>query len=215
MKALITMPDYDTATSYLCCYAEELVRFAENNGISISQMKRPRLRRESVEAVLIKQRPHLLLFNAHGDEQTIYGDKLGSEEEYLIRESKNHQLLDGKMTYARACSAAASLGKTVKNGCFIGYNQPFSFWTDITRTTTPLKDNVARLFLQPSNDLAIALLKGKSACAAADIFISQSKKNILYLLGKQDELGAMASATLLWSNMMAQEVIGNEEMSCS
>jgi len=141
MKTLITMPNYDDATSYLYYYAEELVKFAEEKNITVSQLKRPRLRRKILEESITKQNPQLLLFNAHGDETTIYGDKVEGEEEYLIREKENHQLLTGRLTYARACSAAASLGKacTQKDGCFIGYNQPFSFWTDTSRTTTPLK----------------------------------------------------------------------------
>ncbi|MEK6846004.1 MAG: hypothetical protein AABY26_04550 [Nanoarchaeota archaeon] len=217
MKAIITMPNYDDATAYLYCYAEELVRFAEENGISIIQLKRPRLRRNVLEDSITKQNPQLLLFNAHGDKTTIYGDKIGRETEYLVREQENHQLLQGRLTYARACSAAASLGRkyTQKSGCFIGYNQPFSFWTDTSRTTTPLKDKIAQLFLEPSNELAIGLLRGKSARQAADIFVNLSKKNILHLLGRQDEPGAMASAMLLWNNMMAQKVLGNEEMNCT
>jgi len=213
MKAVITMPNYDTATSYLFCYAEELIKFAKEKSISLSQLKRPRLRRNILEESIHNQNPQLLLFNAHGDEDTIYGDKIGSETEYLIRKGKNHEILQGRLTYARACSAAASLGRTLKSGCFIGYNQPFSFWTDTTRTTTPLKDKVAELFLRPSNELAIALLRGKCAREAADIFVNLSKKNILRLLGQQNEPGAMASAMLLWNNMTMQEVLGNEEMS--
>lgn len=216
MKTLITMPNYDDATAYLYCYAEELVKFAEEKNIFISQLKRPRLRRNVLEESIRKQNPQLLLFNAHGDETTIYGDKVGTETEHLIREEENHQLLQGRLTYARACSAAASLGRkcTEKSGCFIGYTQPFSFWTDTSRTTTPLKDKTAQLFLEPSNELVIGLLRGKSARQAADIFINLSKKNILHLLGKEDEPGAMASAMLLWNNMMAQEVLGNKEMQC-
>lgn len=217
MKAIITMPNYDDATAYLYCYAEELVKFAEEKNIFISQLKRPRLRRNVLEESIRKQNPQLLLFNAHGDEATIYGDKIETETEYLVRENENHQLLQGRLTYARACSAVASLGRkcTQKSGCFIGYNQPFSFWTDTSRITTPLKDKTAQLFLEPSNELAIGLLRGKSASQAADIFINLSKKNILHLLDKQDEPGAMASAMLLWNNMMAQEIHGNEEMSCT
>lgn len=214
MKTIITMPNYDDATAYLYCYSEELVKFAEENGISIIQLKRPRLRRTDLETSIIRQKPRLLLFNAHGDEMTIYGDKIGNKPEYLIRKGENHNLLEGKLTYARACSAAASLGRTCtqKSGCFIGYNQPFSFWTDTSRTTTPLKDKVAQLFLQPSNELALALLRGKSAREAADTFINLSKKNLLHLLGKKEEPGAMISAMILWNNMAAQEVFGNEEM---
>lgn len=76
----------------------------------------------------------------------------------------------------------------------------------------PLKDKVAHLFLQPSNELVVGLLRGKSAREAAEIFNNLSKKNIIHLLGKQDEPGAMASAMLLWNNMMAQEVLENKEM---
>ncbi|MDP3640677.1 MAG: hypothetical protein Q8R53_05790 [Nanoarchaeota archaeon] len=179
MKAIITMPNYDDATSYLYCYAEELIKFAERKNITVIQLKRPKLRKKILEESITKQDPQLLLFNAHGDETTIYGDKVEGKEEYLIREGENHHFLIGKLTYARACSAAASLGKicTQKNGCFIGYNQPFSFWTDTSRTTTPLKDKIAQLFLRPSNELAIALLRGKSAQEAADIFFNMSKKS--------------------------------------
>ena len=217
MKTIITMPNYDDATAYLYCYAEELLKFAEENRISIIQLKRPRLRRSDLQTSILKQKPQLILFNAHGDEMTIYGDKIGNKTEYLVREGENHHLLEGKLTYARACSAAASLGRacTRKSGCFIGYNQPFSFWTDTSRTTTPLKDKVAQLFLQPSNELAMALLRGKNASEAANLFINLSKKNLLQLLSKKEEPGAMASVMILWNNIAAQEVIGNKEMSYS
>src|SRR3989338_308462 len=100
MKTLITMPNYDDATSYLYCYAEELVKFAEEKNIAVTKLKRPRLRRKIFEESITKQNPQLLLFNAHGDETTIYGDKVEGEEEYLIREKENHQLLTGRLTYA-------------------------------------------------------------------------------------------------------------------
>ena len=216
MKTIITMPNYDDATAYLYAYSEEIIKFAEEKGISIIQLKRPRLCKENLQTSIIKQKPQLLLFNAHGDELTIYGDKISNTTGYLIRKGENHNLLEGKITYARACSAAASLGRACvqKSGCFIGYNQPFSFWTDVSRTTTPLKDKVASLFLKPSNELAIALLRGKSAREAAKLFMESSKKNLLQLLSKKEEPGAMASAMILWNNMSAQEVLGDEERSC-
>ncbi|MDP3698097.1 MAG: hypothetical protein Q8R47_00770 [Nanoarchaeota archaeon] len=219
MKAVITMPNYDDATAYLYSYSEELIKFAEQNRISIIQLKRPRLRRANLQTSISKQKPQLILFNAHGDEMTIYGDKLtNTTTEYLIRKGENHHLLEGKLTYARACSAATVLGRACVQkggGCFIGYNQPFSFWTDTARTTTPLKDRVASLFLKPSNELAMALLRGKSAREAADVFMALSKKNLLQLVNKKEEPGAMISAMILWNNISAQEVLGDEEMSCS
>jgi len=58
MKTLITMPNYDDATSYLYYYAEELVKFAEEKNITVSQLKRPRLRRKILEESITKQNPH-------------------------------------------------------------------------------------------------------------------------------------------------------------
>lgn len=211
MKAIITMPNYDDATSYLYCYSEDIIKFAEKNGIQISVLKRPKLKRDNFENIA-NQNIKLLLFNAHGDEETIYGDKVDGETEYLVKKDYNHSLLESKLTYARACSAAASLGKTVSSGCFIGYNQPFSFWIDNTRSSTPLKDKTAQLFLEPSNELMISLLRGKSGRDSVSTFNNFSKKNILRLLGKKGEPGALASISLLWNNMVALEIHGNEEM---
>lgn len=57
MKAIITMPNYDDATAYLYCYAEELVKFAEEKNIFISQLKRPRLRRNVLEDSMTSSPP--------------------------------------------------------------------------------------------------------------------------------------------------------------
>ena len=214
MKVLITTPNYDNATSYLFHYAKEIINFAVDRGIFIVQLARPRLRRNQVEEIIIKQNPLLLLFNAHGDSRTIYGDKIGEDEEFLIKEGKNHQLLKGKLTYARACWAAASLGKTCteKEGCFIGYKKPFSFWIDKKWSANPLKDKTAKLFLSPSNTIIFSLLKGRTAEESVNNSFNQSKKNILQLLKKEKEPGAMASATVLWSNIESQVILGNKKM---
>ena len=43
---------------------------------------------------------------------------------------------------------------------FIGYEFPFQFWFDETRTTNPIKDKIAALYLEPSNKLVMYLIKG-------------------------------------------------------
>ena len=178
MKVLITLPNYDDATSYLYHYGKKVVEFAEARGISIVQFSRPRLRRKNVEKSIEKLDPSILLFNAHGNDFTIYGDKINDQEEPIIVERENHKLLEGRITYARACWAALSLGKacTENGGCFIGYKVPFSFWIDQKWSATPLKDRNARLFLEPSNQVAISLLKKKSAYEAVQRFYNLSKK---------------------------------------
>ena len=63
----------------------------------------------------------------------------------------------------------------------------------------------------PNYDDATAYLY----CYAEELVKFAEEKNILHLLAKQDEPGAMASAMLIWNNMTAQEVLGNEQMRCS
>lgn len=217
MIILITSPDYDDVTSYLLAYTKQLLKFVEKNGKRVNYLARPRLTRKNFSQIIEKQKPRLILLNGHGNNTIIFGDKVGNVVEPLVEEGVNHHLLEGKLVYARACSAAASLGQTcIKNGgCFIGYKSLFQWWTDANWYGNPAKDKTARLFLEPTNLLCEALIKGKTAEDAANIFVSNCKKNILQLLQKGSERGALASVMLLWSNIGAQVVLGDEQMKCS
>jgi len=215
MTILVTNPDYDYATSYLCYYSKEIVSYAKKENIILIQLTNERLRRDIVEGIIRKKDPSFILFNGHGDKNTIYGGKVDGSEEFIIREGFNEGLLKGKLVYARACNSAASLGKKCTEdgiGCFIGYDQPFSFWTDENWVTSPLKDNTARLFLEPSNAIAMSILKGKSAKYAVDKFFQLSKKNIQRLLKDENEPGTFVKAMVLWNNMQAQKILGNSDL---
>lgn len=209
---LVTRPCYDGGTSYLFYYAGLVLKEAGSAGVPAIDLKRPRLTREKFTEIVKDQSPSLIFFNAHGSEREIYGDKLGSSEEVLVEEGKNHGLLDSKIVYARACLAAASLGRACKGGCFIGYNTPFSFVFDEQWSAKPSNDNTAKLFLEPSNQIVQSLLKGNTAEEAAEKSFNMSKKNMLKLLKEKGGPGAMASMTVLWNNMMGLEVLGNKEM---
>ncbi len=211
-EILVTRPDYDDATSYSFYYAGLIIKEAEEKGISCIDLKRPRLTRKNFENIIENRAPPLVFFNAHGDAKTIYGDKTGAEEEMLVEEGVNHRILDSKLVYARACWAAASLGKACKGGCFIGYNIPFSFWLNEKWSAKPSNDNTARIFFEPSNLLVSSLLKGNTAEEAVNKSINLSKKSILKLLKEKDEPGATASAMLLWNNMRGTAIHGNKEM---
>ncbi len=212
---LVTRPRYDDATYYLFCYAELVIKEAEERGIAVLDLKRPRLTRQNFTNMMMNDKPPLFVFfNAHGNEKAIYGDKVktGEDEEILVEEGRNHHLLNSKMVYARACWSAASLGWACRNGCFIGYKMPFGFWMNEKWSTNPLNDNAAKLFLEPSNLIASSLLKGSTAEEAVDKSRNLSKKNILKLLKEKEEPGAMASIMVLWSNMESLEILGNRDM---
>ncbi len=212
-KILVTRPNYDDATSYSYHYAGLIINEAENKGIKVLDLKRPRLKRSDFEQIMHKEDPPcFIFFNAHGDEKTIYGDKIDEQEEFLVKENKNHSLLDCKLVYARTCWAAASLGKACKGGCFIGYNIPFSFWLNEKWSTNPHNDNVARIFFEPSNLIVSSLLKGNTAEESVNKSKTLTKKNILRLLKEKEEPGAMASVRILWSNMKGIEICGNRQM---
>jgi len=211
---LVTRPDYDVATGYLFYYAKEIIDFAEKKNIKVLDLVRPRLTRDGFSELVSKEDPGLLFFNAHGDDKTIYGDKIKGVEEPLIEEGKNHHLLNGRITYARACCTAASLGKacTGKEGCFIGYNAPFSFWFNEKWSAKPSNDNIAKLFLEPSNLIVLSLLKGNTALEAVDKSANMTNKSIMRLLRSKEEPGTMASMMILWNNSQSLDILGEKDI---
>jgi len=211
---LITRPCYDDPTSYLFCYAGLIIKEAEEKMFSILDLKKPRLTRENFTKMIEKNNPVMIFFNAHGTETAIYGDKIVEEEEILVEENVNHELLNSRLVYARACWSAVSLGNKacLNNGCFIGYSLPFSFWIDERWSAKPLNDNTAKLFLEPSNLIISSLLKGNTAEESVIKSNEMSKKNILKLLKEKEEPGAVASMSLLWSNMQCLQISGNKGM---
>jgi len=214
---LVTRPSYDDGTSYLFHYAKEVIDYAEEKNILVFDLIKPRLSRKIFTDIVTGKDPSLIFFNAHGDAACIYGDKIGDREEVLVEENVNHGLLTDRIVYARACYAAASLGDTCtrKGGCFIGYRSPFSFWVDIRRSATPLKDETARLFLEPSNLIVLSMLKGNTAQEAFEKSQNMIKKNILKLMRDKQDPEAMASIMLLWSNLSGQAILGEKEMRLS
>ena len=213
MTILITNPNYDDTTGYLYYYTKKLLKFIELKGIKHIEVKRPKLRRGEVENYIIKNKPSLILLNGHGDDKTVYGDRINGVEEPIIEEGKNHLLLQGKLVYARSCWAARSLGKkcTYDGGCFIGYDVPFQFWVD-ERMSIPPKDKTAELFLELSNLLAKTLIKGNSAIEAVRKSREKSKENIMSLLKKKKEPGTMSKIMVLWNNMQGQKILGDINM---
>ena len=211
-EILITRPNYDDATGYLFYYAGLIIKESNKRGISCIDLKRPRLTREIFTNITESRSPSFIFFNAHGNEKCIYGDKIEGDEEILIEEGKNHHLLNSRLIYTRACLSAASLGKACKDGCFIGYKAPFSFWINEKWSAKPSNDNTAKLFLEPSNMIVSSILKGNTAKEAVNKSINISKKNILRLLNEKEEPGATASIMLLWNNIEGIEILGNKDM---
>jgi len=167
----------------------------------------------NVERYIKNKDPKFLFLNGHGNESEIYGHK-----DEVILSLQNVNLLKNRITYARACFSARVLGPNAvkdNSGCFIGYLYPFSFWMSRERSATPLKDKSASLFLTPSNELVISLLKGYSTQRANELskemMVANMKK--LLVMEQKNEPGATGMLQILWDNYEGQVVLGNEDAS--
>ena len=211
-KLLVTRPEHDDTTTYLSHYAKLIIKYAKENNISVTDIKPGYVKRDLLESYIKSQNPKLLFLNGHGGEDCIEGEK----GEIIIKENENDEILKNKITYARSCFMAISLGKKCstfgKGTCFIGYEFPFQFWFDDTRTTNPIKDKIAALYLEPSNELMKYLIKGNSAKIAFDKSKELMIKNMNKIL-KENEPGALERFKALWMNNEGQKIYGDKEMS--
>lgn len=150
------------------------------------------------------------MFNGHGDDTIVYGFK----DEPLIESGKNDELLKDKIIYCLSCSSARKLGESsVKKGAdaFLGYKNSFVFFTDTDSEATPLRDNIAASFLNPSNRISISFLKGNTIEEASNKSKEGFKKEIKKFLSSKAIDGSDRIAAALFGEMSSQVVLGNQE----
>lgn len=206
---IVTMPRYDDVTEYLSQFSKEIIKEAKKEGLPYKELIDKEVTKEQFEAIAKSLPYSLVVLNGHGTDKEI----LGQNSKPIISEGVNDDLLAGRITYARACEAGASLGKSVvKDGesCFIGYELAFQFYADVTWATNPLKDNTARLFLDPSNSVPISLINGKSTIDADKISRRMIIKNLNKVLRNINK-ESLAVAEALWNNYDGQVVLGNKD----
>lgn len=206
---LITSPKYDDGTEYLSYYSSLIVKEASIKNIPIKIFEGTEVNRENVFKFLQKRNPQGIFINGHGDENTLYGSKNS-----VLFSVSDVNLLKNRVIYARACNAGANFGaKIVENnsGCFIGYKYPFSFWIDQKYSATPPKDNIAKLYLEPSNEIMKLLINGKTSKQSHEkskqMMVDNMKK--ILKLEEKKEPGAMGMLQILWNNFEGQVLHGN------
>lgn len=191
---MITLPDFDNTTNYLSQWCEVCLDYAKKNGIDYIDLRSERATSKEFESVIKKKQPKLVILNGHGNEEMVTGHKCIP----LIQINKNEPLLMNKIVYAISCKSAQKLGiSCVKNGtlAYIGYNEDFIFIFDKTKTFDPSEDELARYFLEPSNEVILSLLKGNTAKQAFDNSQLAYNKKIEKLLSSE---APVASDNLLW-----------------
>ncbi|MBI2452363.1 hypothetical protein HYV50_04795 [Candidatus Pacearchaeota archaeon] len=205
---IITLPRHDVVTEYLAYFSKQIIDEAENNNLPCKQLKDKEVKKDNFEKIVKNIGYKLLVLNGHGTTQAIYG----YANQPLVEEGTNEEILTERITYARACDSAFSLGKVAmknnKEGCFIGYELPFQFYCDITWEGNPGKDKVAPIFLEPSNTAPTAIIKGKTAEEAHSASKRAILKNMNKVLRKADP-ESLAIAEALWNNYEGQVLLGN------
>lgn len=212
MTILVTRPQHDDATFYLSKWIESIFDLAKQKGHSLIDLNKERSNPKDVTAILEKKKPKLVLFNGHGDPQTI----TGHNNQPLIQSNHNEHLLKGTITYAIACDCAAKLGPdSVKKGChaFIGYQASFIFVFDPSRSANPLSDSFAAPVFEASNEIASSLIKGNTVQEAFEKSQATFDKWIVKLQKSDAPPEAQhILATLYWDKSV-QTFHGNEEAS--
>lgn len=211
-KLLITRPEHDDTTHYISHWSKNATNVAESKGIKILDLPRERSNIKEVTSMISKQEPILIIFNGHGDEDKITGHK----NEPLIIAGKNEHLLKGKIIYSISCKSAKILGpKSIDAGAksFLGYEDDFIFVYDPKKIVRPLDDDTARLFLEPSNELIISLIKGNSAEEAHKRSKQFFQKSIVKALSSEATSEETSMARYLWWDMKQQVCLGDPNSS--
>lgn len=205
---IITLPRHEYTVDYLAISSKSIIQEANKRGIKVKELKDKSANRNDFETFIKSLDYKMVIFNGHGSEDTISGYK----DTPIVQAGVNDSLLKGRITYARSCWAGCVLGeecmKNDKEGCFIGYKLPFMFYIDNRWRSNPHKDNVAPLFLEPSNLVPISLIKGNTTLYAYE----NSKKHVLKTIKKVLKEGteeAFLFAEKLWNNYTGQVIIGN------
>jgi len=163
LSILITRPRYETQTHYLYHWSELIVKVADNGKNKVFDLQKEKATRKNVESYLKKRTPDIAIFNGHGDQNSV----TGQDGQDLIVAGQNSSLLKDCVVYMRACSAGKILGlEIMKFGArsFIGYQESFRFYiNDKVYFNKPLEDDYAQPFFEASNQVALSLVKGKTA----------------------------------------------------
>ena len=205
---LLTLPRHDPVTHYFYAYSEAILREAEKRGWNTEKCEGKGLARKEIESRLSAHRSSLAVFNGHGSNSTVEGNK-----DETILDPQNAHLLANVTAFVRACSSLVELGPlAVAKGCkaFIGYRRRFWFASTDGYMSRPLNDPIAQPVLETSNIVPLALLKGSTVDEAVEASHAAALKHALRLAGSSDPLQIEAFKYLMLNDAaLAYEGNGN------
>ena len=201
---LITLPQHDQTMRYISTWAKSVVSEAEQRNIGVFGLHGPRASRKEVESMLMKHKPSLVFLNGHGN----VGAVTGHDDKPIVEVGENEHVLEKTITYALACSSAKILGKeSVRCGAraYLGYQKDFIFLYTEQKRTRPDTDHLARLFLDPSNQIVISLLKNHTvheSLVKGKICFSRNMQKMLTSQTSQEDTAALRYLYWNMSNLV-------------
>ncbi|MDO8618314.1 MAG: hypothetical protein Q7R49_00030 [Candidatus Daviesbacteria bacterium] len=207
---LITRPNHDLATTYLFYWSKPLVEIAKNEGIQILDLAQKKASLGTLSSYIENRKPRFIFLNGHGGPDYV----CGYDDEVIVNLDNCKELLNGTIVYARSCESGLLLGpECIKTGtlAFIGYSRKFIVGYLEEKQTRPLNDNVAKLFLEPSNLIALYIMRGNSVKIACEKARSLMIRNFTYMLSRSASSDEKDAAVYLWSNIKHLVTWGNTE----
>lgn len=205
---LITRPEHDFLTRCVSRWSDRIINEAKKRLHHVIDLHKEKANKVEFESRIKKLVPALILLNGHGDETCVSGH----DNQILVKDGENEYLLKKKITYAVACLSGKVLGVACADSIttYIGYDEPFILNLDRRYLARPLSDERARRFLEPSNLIALSLLKGHSAKEASENSKRLFRKNIVDLLKRGgNDVDVLDDVKDLYWNMTHQICLGN------
>ncbi len=178
---VITRPFYDLTTSYLHRWSLDVVTQVRDGSSSVVDLEGKRANRKELESVIKKLKPEVIILNGHGAADLM----LGQDHKVLLKVGENEYILKDSNVFVLSCSSAKILGPaSIKAGAkaYIGYKEDFIFVCSEGYSTRAEQDPLAKLFLEPTNKIAIALANGNSPEDCHKIGINAFSKNLQQVL---------------------------------
>ncbi len=210
MTVLVSRPRHDKATNYLYYWSESVIDAVKVRRIRLADLSGDKAISSVFKGYFEKIKPSFLFLNGHGSAESIFGHN----DLKLISVSDDLARFANCIFYSRSCDSGAILGpELIKAGArgFIGYERELivSFMPEYI--TRPLRDPLAKLFLEPSNLVPLSIVKGNTVGEAYRKTQAAMLTNLRKMLSSGASYQERYHSVFLWSNIKHQVILGNPE----
>ena len=149
--------DDDPIVTFPFHWAEQIKEEAEKLELDIIDLQKENYTEEKARRCIEEYAPFFVFFNGHGEAW----HTTGHQQRPVLIANKNDFLLKDKIAYVVSCYTAQYLGQMAYDkGCkaYIGYEDDFAFV--YLNEDAPLDDNIAKVYMEASNEGPLTILNG-------------------------------------------------------